>query len=191
MRGVFFGVVMVTLGVLAHASAGGGLPSGAVAALLAVGLVGVATVLTRRHRSLPTLLAVTAACQAALHFGLALADHGMTMSMAGSAAAVPPGQPGHLVMSMTGSMDMSTTMLLSHLVATVLAAVAMAHGERLLAWLCASARWVVLSCPPLPAVVNVGVVGRPQRLPGRELVGRLLARGPPPACASAMAVTPA
>jgi hypothetical protein len=135
--------------------------------------------LTRRYRSFPTLLAALAACQVVLHGGLSLADHGMAAAM-GPVGTTAHDHGADLMGGATGAMHGSPTMLLAHAAATLLAAAAMARGERLLAWLATASRWFVLALPPvLPALVRVVIVGAQTEVSVRDVVTRLPARGPP------------
>ncbi len=165
LRCTAFGVIAVGLTGLAHAAAGGGLPSPVAFVVLVLLTGAVGAPLFRRGLRPAMLVPVVAASQAALHpvfEGLAVAD------------STP--HPGH------GS---PTAMLGAHVIAGVLAALLVTALDPVLRCLRLRGVRLPISC----GVVRVGPIAAPRPVPaGDELIvtARVVAlaaprRGPPPA----------
>lgn len=187
-RGAVLGLVVVGLSVGAHGSAGGHIPLGTLAVVTALAVV-LGIVLSGREWTVVGLLAVLAATQVLLHYvleasmpmhagpatapsaqdhagmampGSAMPGTGMPMPGVASsspvaAAAMP--DAGAPSAAMDGAVGLSGLMLLAHVAAVVVAAVALRYGEDAVLAL------VTLLLAPLrrPPVVAVDATPAPPR----------------------------
>lgn len=194
LRAGTLAVVMISLAALAHVLGGGALPGGGVLAVL-LGLV-LVTCLVASGRRLEGLSigAILGGGQLALHEAFALlgttgADAASLGHVVGSGhhavLVTHAGQPGSDVgaaHAVGGGHDhLSLTMVLAHVLATVVTAAVLARGERALwllaGWLAPVIR-ILLERPahwPRPAAITVAV----PRLRSAELVLAAPRRGPP------------
>lgn len=184
VRSAVLAVVVLALAATAHVLAGGELPTLLVLSGLALGTACATWALTRFRLGRVAILAVLGAGQFLLHqafelFGpsSAVATTGHDHSAAAMAAQLSSATP------MTGMTD-SLPMVTAHVLATILAALVVAHGERalwaLLAWCTPLARVLRLVLPPVtprPARRVETTARRPRRL---DLVRVTPRRGPPP-----------
>jgi hypothetical protein len=167
------------LAVGAHVAAGGGWPGWPISLMLAalLGVSGVA--LTTRRRGLPTLLAVLAVGQTALHVLFTRLDSTASCGVTGlghHATAVscgPPTEVGSAGMAMP-----SLPMLVAHLAATAATAWLLARGE---AWLWRTLRSAVTTpdLAPIDESAWVPVVLRTSVRSTVRRTGRDAPRGPP------------
>lgn len=185
MRAAVFGTLALLLAVAAHAAAGGPLPDPLTVVALGMPVACASVVLARRRRGLVGITVCLALAQVLLHEGLMLAS---TMSSCAPAAAGGGGHaamPGMQVASCTttsmGAMVPGAVMITAHLLATLVTALLLAHGERLASRLGA---WVGLR-PPLavarPAARVPGAIPSavPQVVTQLVATGSLSRRGPP------------
>ena len=90
LRGAGLALCCATLGVAAHAAAGGELPAFGPTALLTVVLAGAGVALADRRRGLPAILAIVGGAQVGLHVLLdSLAHHAPAESLTVSPASGP------------------------------------------------------------------------------------------------------
>ncbi|WP_286961444.1 MULTISPECIES: hypothetical protein [Arsenicicoccus] len=183
LRAGTLAVVMISLAALAHVLGGGALPGGGVLTVL-LGLVLVTCLIASGRRlGAPSIGAILGGGQLALHEAFALL--GTTGADAASLGHVV-GSGHHAVLvthaGQAGSgHHLSLSMVLAHVLATVVTAAVLARGERAL-WLLAG--WLapvirlLLERPahwPRPAAITVAV----PRLRSAELVLAAPRRGPP------------
>lgn len=192
LRAAVLALVALGLAATAHALAGGELPSPWTLAMAMGPLAAGAAVLTRRQLRTPSLLGWLATTQLLLHGFFAagspagdanavVAGHGhagaaASMPLSGLPAAGPaPGSSDALALGHSG-----TGMLVAHVAAALLTALALSHGERVL-WLLWE--WVrpALVGEPVPVVT----VSAPPRIAAAAAFPWLVAlptaapRGPP------------
>lgn len=172
LRGAGLALCCATLGVAAHAAAGGDLPAFGPTALLTVVLAGAGVALADRRRGLPAILAIVGGAQVGLHVLLdSLAHHSPAESLTMTSAAPALGP-----VVMTGL----------HAAAALVMALLLAGAERSAFVLGAVLDWLLGAVPVRPftppawaaavaepvAVVSSGEL----RLLLRRVHGR---RGPP------------
>lgn len=187
-RGAVLGLVVVGLSVGAHGSAGGHIPLGTLAVVTAVAMA-LGVVLSAREWTLVSLLAVLAATQVVLHYVLeaTMPMHGSTGATASGHSHAGMAMPGDALpgtqmpmpgmatsplpvaagvpdasasgMAMDNAVGLSGLMLLAHVAAVVVAAVALRYGEDAVLAL------VTLLLAPLlrPPVVAVDATPAPPR----------------------------
>ncbi|WP_432502207.1 hypothetical protein [Kineococcus arenarius] len=182
-RAGFVALTVVALASLAHVAGGEELPPSLV--LLALGaLTGCAAfTLTGRRLSAPALLIALGAGQVALHAALrALAADTVDVPSHGHHQEWVPLAAGALEHAPGGGSPVP--MLLAHAVATLAAALVLAHGERavwsLWAWL-QPLRAVVLAVLRVPVLLPVAPVPVVVAARPRSVVARRVARRGPPA----------
>lgn len=192
VRALVLGAVAMTLGAGAHTIGGGALPGLPVLMLLSipVGLLTVAV--TARRVSRPALVGVLGLVQAGLHVALGqMAPMGHCAPVA-AASGHAGHQPGSLAGACTGvaesaamPMSLSGSMVLAHVVATLLTALILSRGEALL-WrvIRAIAARVPAAPAALPRRVRATIAGSVLRMRGRVAAGSARPRAPPlTACA--------
>lgn len=141
-RAAVVGLLVTGLGVIAHAHAGGSLPSGPALAFLALAAVVASAPLLLRRASRTRLVALVGGGQVAVHLALTAIAQGH----ATSGGLVPgPAHAGHGAHGDAGSAGAATVldllaahvlthplMLLTHAAAAAVVGLWLAHGERLL-----------------------------------------------------------
>ncbi|MDV6010883.1 hypothetical protein F8178_00030 [Haloechinothrix sp. LS1_15] len=157
-----------TLGIAAHAAAGGGLPDASVTVVVLALIGWAATSLADRARGVPATVAVLGTAQLVMHGALTvLGPHGGHHEAATTAGAV--------------------AMAAAHAAATLLTALLLTRAERGIRLVCSSLRRILprvwQSPPPVPAAVPAGVpvlaggfLLPAYRVHFRRICGR---RGPP------------
>jgi hypothetical protein len=196
LRAASLGVVGFFLALAAHVAAGGGAP-GPVVLLLLAGFIGAAAVLLTGARLSPVRVVVClSAMQVILHEAfMRLSGPADCLMTAGSAPVgrhLGMGQGAQPALDCANGMThagmgqssvfAATAMLGAHVAATVLMAVLLAFGERVL-WFLAGwvrpRRWLPVGLSELPAA-RVFSGGTPRMLRVRFACGGVGRRGPPP-----------
>jgi hypothetical protein len=160
-RAAALGVAALTVAAGAHVAADGALPSMTALAMLAVPLTVAAMVLTGRRCGPALLVGSMTAAQVLLHESLmaltAHVPHEMSGQMSAGSAFAMGGN------DMASADGWSVTMTAAHVVASVVAAMLLAHGEQAM-WRLACrfllrlpSEPTVVRCRPLPAPVLVCV----------------------------------
>ncbi|WP_380172111.1 hypothetical protein ACFEMC_22600 [Kineococcus sp. DHX-1] len=197
-------VVVLALAVLAHVAGGGHVPSGPAAGAAVVAVALVAHVATRRQLTTAALLALLGAGQFVLHHVFMALDAARGPV---DATAMPMATPGHghpvalLAVLPEGSAGASglavgvdlgpvvlTPMLASHVVATLLTAVALAGGERALwrlwAWLVPLVVALSVRCTVVAVRLARASADGEHRPVHEAVLARVLPRRGPPVAAA-------
>ncbi|MBD7982172.1 hypothetical protein [Oerskovia merdavium] len=191
--------LVLALGALAHRVGGGTLPDPLVLAALAAFTMAGATFAARFRLTFPRLVAVLGTGQVALHYGLGFGAGATCAPVAGPAAG-HAGHAGHGAAAQVSACAAGTPLLpdgvahlphetpagawmvLAHVLATLVVALVVAHGERalglLLTWLAPRTALADL-LPPLPVALRLPT---PVAAPSRAATVHLrtpTTRGPP------------
>lgn len=213
VRGLQVGSTALGLAVGAHVLAGDDLPTTGIAlAALVATVLPAAVWLTRGPLSLPRVLPVATALQAALHVELTVLAHGghpgaglpAADQHAGHAAHLDPAALQALLQQQAAlagpahDLVPSAPMLAAHAAAILLTCVVLATGDRaagwLLTWLSAVVLLVRAAVQPLPDARRRGAVVdplQPRRTLQRLGAGGLRFRGPPLVLPAARTARPA